>query len=386
MIRTDKDSPRKFAVAVGNKFRDSEVLPLGLTEGELQAYRNRGFSILMVPMGYYENFLDDIDQALTDIAGISTSNASRYISGVRWAKCLKPGFENPMSKEVIQVGNGPEDTTEYYDFFDLAKVDPTMKQMPMFVHLDMSVSGDMTGVAGVWIVGKTPHKEGVPQSKELHYRLAFSFSVKAPKGYQVSYEKNRQFVYWLRDRGFYVRGVSTDSFQSVDTGQSLKANGFDYSVISMDIVGRDHVQQQYQNFRSTISEERIDTYETKQLTEEIIGLVRDGNGKIDHSVAGINEKDVADAVCGAVYNASQHAEEFAFDFGENLDAIDKTNSGPSGGGKAQMVKDFEEELKGAFDPFSEKNGGPPGKRGGGPAKIPEPQPIPGAAIMDGIII
>ena len=29
-----------------------------------------------------------------------------------------------------------------------------MKQMPLFVHMDMSVSGDKTGIAGTWIAGK----------------------------------------------------------------------------------------------------------------------------------------------------------------------------------------------------------------------------------------
>mgnify|MGYP006935594051 FL=1 len=25
---------------------------------------------------------------------------------------------------------------------------------PLFIHLDMSISGDMTGIAGTWIIGK----------------------------------------------------------------------------------------------------------------------------------------------------------------------------------------------------------------------------------------
>jgi intein/homing endonuclease len=83
VIRTDKDSPNKFCVAVGNKFLNSEVLPLSVTEKDLQIYRDKGFSILKVPMGYYENFLDDIDIALTDIAGISTSNTTKYIAGFK---------------------------------------------------------------------------------------------------------------------------------------------------------------------------------------------------------------------------------------------------------------------------------------------------------------
>ena len=61
---------------------------------------------LEVPIGYYENFLDDIDIALTDIAGISTSNVTRYISGARVAAIEKPELNNLFTKEIITVGDG----------------------------------------------------------------------------------------------------------------------------------------------------------------------------------------------------------------------------------------------------------------------------------------
>ena len=39
--------------------------------------------MLKVPIGYYENFTDNLDGALTDIAGIATASSLKYISGVR---------------------------------------------------------------------------------------------------------------------------------------------------------------------------------------------------------------------------------------------------------------------------------------------------------------
>lgn len=99
-------------------------------------------------MGYYENFLDDIDVALTDIAGISITSLSSYISGERVAQCKIEG-ENPFTKDVIVVGNGIDDDAQYSDFFDLSRVPPEMKTKPLFLHLDMSLSGDKTGIAGV---------------------------------------------------------------------------------------------------------------------------------------------------------------------------------------------------------------------------------------------
>lgn len=241
VIRTDKDSPIKFKVAIGNKYLSNEVLPLDISEKELDLLRNRGYRILDVPMGYYEYFLDDIDIALTDIAGISTSNSNKYISGPRWSNVKKDYLTNPFSKDILEIGNGPDDKLQYYDFFDLSKIPAELKYKPLYVHLDMSVSGDKTGIGGVWIKGKRPPKENEPPSKELYYQVAFSVSVKAPKGYQISFEKNRQFIYWLKEQGFNIKGVSTDSFQSADTGQSLIAKGYNYCILSMDRVDSDHI-------------------------------------------------------------------------------------------------------------------------------------------------
>lgn len=288
VIRTDKDSPNKFKVAVGNKFLSSEVLPLNISDQDLQVYRDRGFQILDVPMGYYENFIDDIDIALTDIAGISTTSSSRYIAGPRVAAIKTKDYKNPFTKEIITVGNGKDDTTQYSDFFDISLIDPKLKSRPLYIHLDMSISGDKTGIAGVWIVGKKLSKAGQPESKDLLFQLAFSVSVKAPKGHQVSFEKNRQFIYWLKENGFNIRGTSSDTFQSYDTGQALKNKGFNYDIISVDRT-KDNVCIPYQYLKSTIYEERLIMYENTLLTEELIGLERNNNsGKVDHSPSGIN--------------------------------------------------------------------------------------------------
>lgn len=396
VIRTDKDSPQKFNVAVGNKFLNSELLPLKITEEELQMYRNRGYTILKVPMGYYENFRDDLDIALTDIAGISTSNSSRYISGERWSKCINKKAYNPFTKDIIEVGNSAEDIAQYYDFFDLTKIDSELKSRPLYVHLDMSVSGDKTGIGGVWIIGKKDKvEEGRPASKDLRYRLAFNTSIKAPKGHQISFEKNRQFIFWLREQGFNIKGVSTDTFQSYDTGQTLKVKGFNYDIISVDRVDKDRICKPYQYFKTTIYDERIEIYETALLTEEIIGLKRDSNGKIEHDITGINSKDSADAVCGATYNASQHAEEFAFDFGESLDTIAKTNIVNSNI-RQQITTDFEAELK-LLDPLAKFNEKEKQKEKEittsntqnsltHQSTIPEPKEVPNAYLYDGIIV
>lgn len=287
VIRTDKDTPNKFLVAVGNKFLASEVLPLNVTNEAVEEYKIKGYTIIKVPMGYYENFIDDIDIALTDIAGISTTSTTKYISGVRWNECVSNKIENPMTKEVIEVGNASDDTTQYYDFFDLKKVPSELKNKPLFIHLDMSLTGDKTGITGVWIKGKRPSGENEPQSKTLYYQLAFSFAVKAPKGYQVSFEKNKQFIYWLREQGFSIKHITADTFQSAAVLQDLKAHNFECDILSVDRVeNNSKICLPYQYLKATIYEKNIEMYKTALLTEEAINLERDGNGRIDHPMGG----------------------------------------------------------------------------------------------------
>ena len=105
------------------------------------------------------------------------------------------------------------------------------------------------------------------------------------------------------------------------------SRGFNYETISVDRVDSDHICRPYQYLKSVIYEERLQMYENTLLTEELLGLERNNNsGKVDHSPSGINSKDAADALCGAVFNASKHADEFAFDYGETLDTIKEVSS------------------------------------------------------------
>jgi predicted ArsR family transcriptional regulator len=73
------------------------------------------------------------------------------------------------------------------------------------------------------------------------------------------------------------------------------------------------------------------------------------SGKIDHTADGINSKDQADAVCGALYLASQFAEQFAYDYGESLNAALEVNESTSENYmRRQMITNFEQELTKAY--------------------------------------
>lgn len=324
VVDSRKDSKEHFFVAIGNKFLANELIPLNSPKELISEYRAKGYNILEVPIGYYENFKENIDGALTDIAGIATASSLKYISGIRWNEIKTDSYKNPFTKEIIEVGNAKDDISQYQDYFDLTKVPSTLKSKPLYIHLDMSMSGDKTGIAGVYVVGKSPKVEGESSSKEMFYQVAFNVSVKAPKGYEISFDKNRTFIRWLKQQGFRVRGISSDSFQSAQIQQQLNADGFEAKVISVDRLDSETKQcLPYAYLKSTIYDRRLTVYKDCDfLTEEVLGLEKQSDGHINHPEGGTRgSKDAIDAVCGALWNASQHADEYAYEFGENANMV-----------------------------------------------------------------
>lgn len=333
-------SKETFRIGLGNKFLQSVVIP---DDEPSEPYIAKGYKIIEAPIDFKANFIDDIDRSLCDFAGISSSSITKYINGASVDQIVTDKIRNPFLREILEIGDGPDDDLQYYNFFDISRIDPTLKSKPLFIHLDMSYTGDMTGIAGVFIKGKKHSLGEIDQSKDLFYSLAFSVNIKAPKGRHVSFEKNRNFIYWLKEKGFNIKGITSDTFQSYDTGEALRAKGYPYSVLSVDRVDTDRVCRPYQYLKSTIYEKRLEIYEDKLLISELVDLERNiDSGKVDHPDGGA--KDVADAMCGAVFNASKHAEEFAYDYGEQLEETLRLNGGSYEDDVKQINQEFENYL------------------------------------------
>ena len=349
-----KNSKNKFHVAIGNKFLANELLPLNASPVLLDEYRARGYSILDVPIGYLEDFQQNLDEAICSIAGIATAATLKYISGVRWNEVKTTSYKNPFTKEIITVGNAKDDLTQYSDFFDLGRVSNDLKAKPMYIHLDMSKSGDKTGIAGVYVIGKKPKIDGEDSSRELFYRIAFHVSIAAPKGYEISFDKHRIFLRWLRENGFNIVGVSSDTYQSAPVLQQLSAEGFNTSIISVDRLDSETKQcLPYAYFKSTLYDRRLEVYsECDFLTEEVLGLERQSDGHINHPDGGTKgSKDAIDSVVGSLYNASKNAEEFAYDYGESIELSLGVSESKGNLTVEQMNEEFEKALAETNDPM-----------------------------------
>jgi len=314
----------RFQVAVGNRTLKSMVLPENLSKEELNAYVKQGYEILDVPLKLKQSFMLDVNTALMNLAGRSVFGAVSFFNYDMFSKCYIDDYKNPFTADIITVGMS--DDLNYADFMELDKIPEAVKMMPQFIHIDASLTGDKTGISSVGVSGVKETKQyiGADESivQELTYKHIFSLAVQAPQGTEISLEKTRQFIYFLKAAGFNIRGVSLDGFQSADTKQLLRTQGYDAEIVSLD-----KTPQGYLALRSAMNDGRIGLIQIDLLEKEFIQLQRDvQTGKIDHPIDG--SKDLSDSVAGAFWNATLHKQslidslqlfEVAFDVNNDTD-------------------------------------------------------------------
>jgi hypothetical protein len=113
----------------------------------------------------------------------------------------------------------------------------------------------------------------------------------------VDLSEVKQWIQNLRRLGFDIGLVSFDRWQSFDIQNELKAVGMRTDTVS---VGKKH----YEDMAMLIYEERLAMPAIDLLFEELTELKIMNNNKVDHPRK--KSKDLADAVCGAVYGAISH--------------------------------------------------------------------------------
>lgn len=296
---------RTFPVAVGNRSLKSRVLDDNASQEERQALIKQGYRILDVPVNFKDYFKLDLNKALMDLAGISVVGAVSFFNYDMFSQCYIKGYKNPFVTDILTIGI--KDDLKIADFFELDKIPDAVKYMPQFIHIDGSLTGDKTGISSVGVSGlkETQQYNGSYEfvSTEMTYKHIFSVDIEAPQGSEISFEKTRNFIYYLKASGFNIVGVSLDGFQSADMKQMLIAQGYDANIISLD-----KTPQGYLALRSALNDGRLGLIQIDLLETELIQLQRDvQTGKIDHPPDG--SKDMADSLAGALFNASIHKQD-----------------------------------------------------------------------------
>lgn len=292
-------SEERFHFTVGDRYKRGFVIPEEEDDEEhRQEYINQGYQVIEAPAELRKNFVADYDIALRDIAGISVVGAMGFITQEMITPNISETRHNPFFTDIIYVG--VQDSHSIEEYFRLEQVPSHLKRCPLNIHLDLSESGDRTGIDGVCVDGNklVTDKDGRKVTSPF-FREIFSVGVEAPRGDRLSFQKVVNFILWLRRNGFNVNTVSTDQYQSSFLRELLTAQGFSTSKISVD-----RSEDPYIGLRSILYEQRIELIRNEVRDDELIHLQR-SNGKIDHpltkSDGGKGSKDISDCLCGACW-------------------------------------------------------------------------------------
>jgi hypothetical protein len=113
----------------------------------------------------------------------------------------------------------------------------------------------------------------------------------------VNLSEVKQWIINLRRQGFNIGMVSFDRWQSFDIQNELQAVGIRTETVSV-------AKKHYEDLAMMIYEERVSIPRIPILLEEMSELKIMKGNRVDHPRK--KSKDLADAVCGAVFGAISH--------------------------------------------------------------------------------
>lgn len=288
-----------FRVLVGTDNYPTRVLEDDEVEGRDYP---QGGRIETPPISYRQYFEIDPEGAARDILGVASNSitpffAQRHKVIESMLRFSEQGLEQFIIKpDVILSKDGMPQIDE-------TKL-PHDRETPRFIHVDLSSTVDRCGIAMVRYDGHVPvpSKNNTEEFDLLpRYVVEMAVSIKPDSLNQIDPAEIRRWVSQLST--FYhmnIVSVSYDSYQSKESLTQYRKVGIASREVSVD-----RTSDPYRTFRSAVYEDRVVMPDTDILRKELISLeyITDKD-KIDHPPAG--SKDVSDAVCGALFNASRN--------------------------------------------------------------------------------
>lgn len=236
------------------------------------------------PLRKIEDYKRDFDDNMGDALG-------------RFA-CMPSNLEDGFfkDKDAIQTAftkmNGVDKDGVFHPSFQ------PKPETRYFVHVDLAQKHDHCAVAighvEKWIkvnIGSDRYTEVLP------FVVVDAVRWWTPtKDKSVDFKDVVAYIKSLRRRGFELRLVTFDRWNSHDTMKDLERNGIKTDVLSV-------AKKHYDDFLSVMYSNRLVGPDEKLLKEEL-GQLRLIKDKVDHPRKG--SKDLSDAVCGAIFNAVAH--------------------------------------------------------------------------------
>jgi hypothetical protein len=225
-------------------------------------------------------FLTDLGDAMMRFLCTPTYSSDAFFKQKdKLEKCMT--LRNPLDNHRrFDPGFKPDSDKTYYVHADLAQVHDKCAVAIAHVErwVNIQVIKDYEQVAPIVVVDAVAWWEP---------------KIEGP----VDLSEVKKWIINLRREGFNIGTVSFDRWQSFDIQQELKAVGIRTDTVSV-------AKKHYEDLAMMIYEERIAMPMIPLLLEEMSELKIMKNNRVDHPRK--KSKDLADAVCGAVFGAISH--------------------------------------------------------------------------------
>ncbi len=248
-----------------------------------------------IPIEERDEFDKDIHEALREVAGVSTLSSHRFMPNTdAIAACFG------LVDSILSV--------EETDFESLAlKAYASLianSKEPRWIHGDLAKGVmDNAGLACGHIEKFIMLERGDTPEIMPVIRFDFILEILPPIGGEIEFSRLRKLIYDLRDLGLPLKWISFDQYQSVDSQQQLRRQGFKTGEVSMD----KKPWVPYILTKDAIYDQRLLAPVHEKAMKELVALEKDTKtGRIDHPPRG--SKDLADSIAGVVYGLTRQKE------------------------------------------------------------------------------
>ena len=258
--------------------------------------------IIKVPAkaDYYSLFKSNPYLAIQNVAGRRTMPSMALFNTVA-------SFEKVFCKEQnIFTTDTPEISIESFRTLeDILCEDnknyfsnPDRPDCYRYIHLDMAYKCDRFGLASVCSDRVKYTSEDGHEIYRRKYFVDFCLGVQSKGRESVDILKVLKFVYSLKEKGYPLKLVTTDSAQGELGRQLISKKG----KIKTEYLSVEKSKDQYLNLKNIIITESLEGFKNPALTRELRGL-RESQKKIEKG-KGYTD-DMSDALAGALWSCSQ---------------------------------------------------------------------------------
>jgi hypothetical protein len=270
--------------------QEGNSLEIEWDEDEIISYKYPGVFALKRPTwvvnptrsidDFKVSFFTDLGDAMQRFACVPTFASDAF-------------FKQQEKVRACMTIRNPIDTAKRFD--PSFKPDPDKKY---FVHADLAQRHDKCAVAIAhvekWVsVQVMKDYEQVVPMVIVDAVVYWEPKIEGP----VNLSEVKQWIQSLRRQGFDIGMVSFDRWQSFDIQNELKAVGIRTETVSV-------AKKHYEDMAMLVYEERLAMPAIELLFEELTELKIMKGNRVDHPRK--SSKDLADAVCGAIFGAISH--------------------------------------------------------------------------------